>query len=138
MRPMPAAIMSAAAAGVTRVPLGAITGRSPALRAAAAMTKMSGRSSGSPPVRMRIGLPVAAIRPTSSRHSDVESSPSYGPCSAEARQWAQARLQLRVTSQATTRGALASSAARRRGSRAATSAAGWPPSPAAGPASETP
>ena len=65
MRPIPAAFMRAAAAAVTSVPLGAMTGRSPASRAASAMVKMSGRSNGSPPVRMRIGLPVAAIRPTS-------------------------------------------------------------------------
>ena len=49
------------------------------------------------------------------RASAVFSSPSYGPWIADARQWTQARLQLRVTSQATTRGGVvARTGARRR------------------------
>ena len=69
-----------------------------------AMSKMSARMSGSPPVRIRIGLANEAIWSTSLNASAVLSSPSYGPWTAEARQWTQARLQLRVTSQAMTRG----------------------------------
>jgi hypothetical protein len=51
-----------------------MTARRPTSRARAAMSKMSSRSSGSPPVRIRIGLPASAIWSTSRRASLGESS----------------------------------------------------------------
>ena len=62
-----------------------------------------------------MGFANEAIWSTRVKHSSVLSSPSYGPWTAEARQCTQARLQLRVTSQAMTRGGAGPSAASVRG-----------------------
>ena len=67
---------------------------------------MSARMSGSPPVRMRIGSVMLAMSSMTSLHCARLSSPGYGSQCAAARQCAQARLQLRVISQAMMLGAL--------------------------------
>ena len=75
-RAMPMSCMRRATSGVTSVPLGDITVRSPLPMAYSAMSKMSARISGSPPVRMRIGLANEAIWSTRVKASAVLSSPS--------------------------------------------------------------
>ncbi len=68
--------MRRATSGVTSVPFGDITVRRPLPMACSAMSKMSARISGSPPVRIRIGLANEAIWSTSVNASAVLSSPS--------------------------------------------------------------
>ncbi len=75
MRAMPTSFMRRATVGVTRVPLGDMTMRKPCSTARAAMSNTSARRSGSPPVRMRIGLENEAIWSTSVKASSVLSSP---------------------------------------------------------------
>ena len=75
-RAMPTSCMRRATSGVTSVPLGDITVRRPLPMAYSAMSKMSARMSGSPPVRMRMGLANEAISSTRVNASAVLSSPS--------------------------------------------------------------
>ncbi len=75
-RAMPTSCMRCATSGVTSVPFGDITVRRPLAMAYSAISKMSARMSGSPPVRMRMGLANEAISSTSVNASSVLSSPS--------------------------------------------------------------
>ena len=75
-RAMPTSRMRRATSGVTSVPLGDMTVRRPLAMACSAMSKMSARMSGSPPVRMRIGFANEAIWSTRVKASSVLSSPS--------------------------------------------------------------
>ena len=75
-RAMPTSCIRWATSGVTSVPFGDITVRRPLPMAYSAMSKMSARMSGSPPVRMRIGLANEAIWSTRVKASAVLSSPS--------------------------------------------------------------
>src|SRR5437867_8128399 len=65
---------------------------------------MSGRFSGSPPVRTNTGTPMAATWSISRSPSSVESSKGWRRGSAMARQWTHAWSQACVTSQITMKG----------------------------------
>ena len=74
MRAMPTSFMRRATSGVTSVPFGDMTTRRPWAMPRSAMSKTSARISGSPPVRMRMGLANEAIWSTRVKASSVVSS----------------------------------------------------------------
>src|SRR5919108_746821 len=86
---------------VTRAPLEAMHILSPREVPYSANSKMSGRSSGSPPERTTTGLEKSAISFKSFFPSSVVKSPSEEVISEEQRQWTHLRLHFWVVSQAT-------------------------------------
>jgi hypothetical protein len=72
---MPLSIIFLATAGVTKVPFVAMTMRKPLFVPYEAISKMSGLSSGSPPVKIITGDDIAAISSISFKHFSVDSSP---------------------------------------------------------------
>src|SRR3989338_2438069 len=82
------------------VPLGDITILRPLFFPYSAISKISFLNNGSPPVRIMIGLLNETISSMRLKHSPVVHSSGCAPYLLDARQWAQAKLQLRVTSHA--------------------------------------
>ena len=76
IRSMPESIIFRTICGVSSVPLVAMVIRKPRLLPYCAISKTSGRSSGSPPVKMMIGLATSAISSITLLHSVKVSSPS--------------------------------------------------------------
>src|SRR3989337_2914194 len=85
---------------VTSVPLVAMHIRRPFSVPYCAISKRSGRRSGSPPERTRTGLQKEVMSSISFLASSVVKSVSWETMEEEARQWMQFRLQRPVTSQA--------------------------------------
>ncbi len=75
-RMMPESRISRALSAVIRVPLGAMTQRRPWPAAWRTSLKMSGRSRGSPPVKMTMGDPVSGKVSMSALAAAVSSSPA--------------------------------------------------------------
>ena len=75
-------------------------------------SRRSGRFTGSPPLRIMIGVPISATWSMSRKPSSVVSSRGSRPGWAEARQWRQASAQDCVVSQMTRKGATAKSTER--------------------------
>src|SRR5512137_1458298 len=86
---------------VTRAPLVAMHIRRPSDVPYPASSKISLRSSGSPPERTTTGLEKSAISLSSFFPSSVVKSPSEESMSDEQRQWTHLRLHFCVVSQAT-------------------------------------